>query len=69
MGIRNTKFSIGYLCWRRGRGMAREHGSFNSICNVLFLKKKKVTRKDLKQIWQHKIKLDGEYNGIHYYVV
>lgn len=42
-----------------------------SILSVMFYfskKKKKVTRKDLKQIWQHKIKLDGEYNGIHYYV-
>lgn len=40
-----------------------------------FLKKERKTNKQkkqeikyLKQTWQQKIKLNGEYNGIHYYL-
>lgn len=44
-GNKNTKFRIAVTsgCGEE-RGIARGHKSFNSICNVLFLKKKKKPR-------------------------
>lgn len=59
MEIRNTKFRIAVTsgCGEE-RGIARGHKSFNSICNVLFLKKKKKTRPKTN-IVNIKIKLNG----------